>query len=132
MSFPILAAGKVANVSRRKTGYFPSYKSAAMIIRIVRMEFRPEEMDRFQQVFDRYKHRIRAFPGCRLLELHRDSLNADVRYTYSIWDSEQSLESYRTSTLFSDTWAQAKTLFAAPPQAFSLEKMEEVQDFQDF
>jgi quinol monooxygenase YgiN len=103
-----------------------------MIIRIVKMEFRPESLAQFHQLFDRQKHRIRTFPGCRHLELHIDPQNACVRYTYSTWDSVQALESYRSSELFLGTWAQTKALFASAPTAFSLEKMEEVQDFQDF
>lgn len=107
-------------------------QSVPMIIRIVKMEFRPEELERFQLLFDRQKHRIRAFPGCLLLELHKDPVQEQVRYTFSHWESAQALENYRKSELFRSIWPQTKQLFAAPPLACSLEKLEEVQDFQDF
>lgn len=103
-----------------------------MILRIVRMEFRTDETENFQQLFDRKKHHIRAFPGCIELALHKDTRHEGVRYTVSKWESEAALEAYRHSDLFTSTWEQTKALFAERPLAYSLEQMEEVMNFQDF
>ena len=97
-----------------------------MITRIVRMEFQAEHLEEFQQIFDRTKHRIRKFPGCLHLELHRDPSHQTVRYTFSIWESNEALENYRNSELFKQVWPKTKILFASRPLAYSLEKLEEV------
>ena len=98
-----------------------------MIVRIVRMEFQEDKLDTFQAIFDESKQKIRNFPGCNHLELHKDATLSHVRYTYSIWDSEEDLNKYRYSELFAGVWPQTKALFKARPMAFSLDKMEEVQ-----
>lgn len=91
-----------------------------MILRIVRMEFEPAKLATFLTVFDASKHQIRAFEGCHRLELHTDAALPNVRYTYSVWESESALNAYRESALFQSTWAATKVLFCAKPQAFSL------------
>lgn len=91
-----------------------------MILRIVRMEFKPEHVSDFLDVFNASKHHIRAFPGCLHLELHRDAEKENVFFTYSHWNDSQDLENYRLSELFQTTWAQTKVLFQAKPMAFSL------------
>ncbi|MCB0838871.1 MAG: antibiotic biosynthesis monooxygenase [Bacteroidetes bacterium] len=97
-----------------------------MIIRIVRMEFQEDKIEEFQGIFENSKHKIRNFPGCLHLELHRDKHSPWVRYTYSIWESEEKLNNYRYSELFASVWPQTKALFSAKPMAFSLEKIEEI------
>lgn len=96
------------------------------LIRIVRMEFRPEEVATFLRLFDGVKSRIRSFAGCRDLYLLRDEAQDNVYYTYSIWDGVSSLEHYRASALFRDTWKQTRALFAAPAQAHSLIEIEHI------
>lgn len=91
-----------------------------MILRIVRMEFQPEKLGDFLRIFDKSKQLIRHFEGCKALQLHSDAQNAQVRYTYSYWESEAALDKYRKSELFQTTWAATKVLFATKPQAFSL------------
>lgn len=97
-----------------------------MITRIVRMEFLPDKLNEFQKIFNQSKIHIRNFPGCHHLELHRDSKNSNVRYTYSIWEDEKALDAYRESELFQQVWPQTKILFAEKPKAYSLIRMEEV------
>ncbi len=94
-----------------------------MLIRIVRMTFRPDELDAFAAIFARSNERIRAFPGCQHLDLLRDLDNPDIRMTYSLWESADALEAYRRSELFRTTWAATKVLFAEKPVAFSAETM---------
>jgi quinol monooxygenase YgiN len=96
------------------------------IIRIVRMEFRPEGIDRFQEIFHESKLLIRQFPGCDHLELHRDAHQPTVFYTYSHWESLEALEAYRKSKVFRGVWPETKSLFAASPQTFSLKRLDAV------
>lgn len=91
-----------------------------MILRIVKMTFRDEEIDVFLTLFNQRKSLIRSFDGCSHLELWQETGSANVFFTYSIWDSEQDLNRYRFSELFKDTWSKTKALFAAPPQAWSV------------
>ena len=93
-----------------------------MITRIVRMEFQPEYVDDFLAHFSAIKILIRNFPGVQHLELHRDAGQANVFYTFSLWDAEEDLESYRQSDLFKGAWSQVKPWFGAKPQAFSLQR----------
>jgi len=97
-----------------------------MILRIVRMEFQKDKIEEFRQLFDHYKYKIRSTPGCLHLELHCDPLRPEVLFTYSHWEGLESLEAYRHSDTFQEVWPQTKALFAARPQAFSLEKVEEI------
>lgn len=86
------------------------------------MEFQEDKVDTFLEIFRTYMDQIRSFPGVHRLELHRDAAQANVFYTYSLWDEEESLNTYRYSDLFRSVWPHTKALFAAPPQAFSLKK----------
>lgn len=92
-----------------------------MIKRIVKLTFHPEHIGRFMEIFDSSSPLIRAFPGCRHLELWRCAAPGNVFFTYSIWDGAAALEEYRYSELFRETWSQTKVLFAAPPEAWSLD-----------
>ena len=91
-----------------------------MITRIVRMEFQMDHVDDFLVHFNSIKSLIRNFPGVLHLELHRDTSQSNVFYTYSKWNDESDLEVYRDSELFKVTWAQVKLWFGAKPRAFSL------------
>lgn len=97
-----------------------------MLIRIVRMTFRPEEVKRFLDNFDANKEKIRNFPGCRHLELWQDENQKNIFMTFSHWDSEEALNQYRDSELFKSLWSYTKTLFADKPSAFSSKKIEEL------
>ncbi len=91
-----------------------------MLIRIVKMVFRPEEVDTFLALFNERKHLIGEFEGCSGVELLRDIDNASIFFTYSKWDNEASLERYRQSELFNSTWQLTKKLFAGKPEAWSV------------
>ncbi len=43
-----------------------------MLIRIVKMNFKTEEIDNFLELFSRYKNDIRKSTGCCGLELYQD------------------------------------------------------------
>lgn len=93
-----------------------------MIVRVVKMTFRPEEVVRFQELFVGWKPRIRSFPGCRHLELLHDVNDPRIFFTYSHWDGPSDLENYRTSDVFASVWPVVRSLFAAPAEAWSMER----------
>lgn len=91
-----------------------------MIVRIVKMTFRREEVANFQNLFNERKEKIRHFKGCQHLELWQHAHDENIFFTYSVWDSEQHLDHYRFSELFKDTWTKTKALFDAKPEAWSV------------
>ena len=86
------------------------------------MTFRNESVQTFiTEVFEQSKTRIRAFEGCRHMELVRHKTSPNLLFTLSIWDNEAALENYRASALFADTWAKTKALFAEKAEAWTVE-----------
>lgn len=94
-----------------------------MLVRIVKMSFHPEKISEFLSLFEEKKELIRNRPGCCLLELYRDQKDSSIFFTYSYWNDEQDLESYRNSDLFKETWAKTKALFNDKPMAWSVDKI---------
>lgn len=92
-----------------------------MITRIVKMTFNPGFEEKFLKIFEESSEKIRSFDGCQGLILYRDRHQPNVFFTYSLWDSTESLDAYRDSLLFKTTWAATKVLFADKPQAWSLD-----------
>ena len=89
------------------------------------MTFRPEAVDTFlKEVFEPSKAAIRAFPGCRHMELLRYVRQREVLFTLSYWESEADLETYRQSELFRSTWVKTKALFAERAEAWSVEVLD--------
>lgn len=86
------------------------------------MTFREDAVETFlAEVFEHSKDRIRAFPGCRHMELLREKNKPNVLFTLSFWDDEAALEAYRQSELFKTTWAKTKVLFAEKAEAWTVE-----------
>lgn len=94
-----------------------------MLIRIVKMTFETSETEDFQELFQQNKEKIRGFEGCEFLELYRDKNNKNIFFTYSYWQNEEALENYRGSSLFKEVWSQTRKMFAAKPEAWSVDKM---------
>ncbi|HEX9980138.1 MAG TPA: antibiotic biosynthesis monooxygenase family protein [Flavobacterium sp.] len=94
-----------------------------MFIRIVKLSFHEHYIEDFLSNFNIMKEQIRNAPGNRLLELYRDKTNGNVFFTYSLWDTEQDLENYRNSELFSEVWTFTKKLFNAKPEAWSVDRL---------
>ena len=93
-----------------------------MFVRIVKMSFHSKYIDEFQKIFDEKKTSIKAYKGCNLLELYQDNKNPEIFFTYSYWEQEKDLESYRNSLLFKNIWAKTKLLFNDRPLAWSVDK----------
>src|SRR5690606_39851498 len=68
-----------------------------MLIRIVKLTFKPENIASFERIFEESKNGILAFDGCNMVELYRDIDNPNIFFTYSFWEGESSLERYRRS-----------------------------------
>ncbi|MCO6483717.1 MAG: antibiotic biosynthesis monooxygenase [Flavobacteriales bacterium] len=91
-----------------------------MIVRLVKMTFRRGEEERFQALFEDWRHRIIASPGCLLLELLHDAKDPRIFFTRSEWASADFLEGYRRSPVFAEVWPVVKAMFAEKAEAWSL------------
>jgi hypothetical protein len=91
-----------------------------MIIRIVKMEFEEELIPQFLKIFAASRERISSFPGCTHLQLLQGEADNCVFFTYSHWEREDDLDSYRNSDLFRGVWRRTRKLFRAAPKAWSL------------
>ena len=98
-----------------------------MLTRIVKMEFKPEEISLFQSNFNKAKKKIRSFPGCSFLELYQDKHDPSIFFTYSRWENERDLENYRNSEFFKNVWATTKPMFRSKPQAWSVDTLAKVE-----
>ncbi|MEM7104330.1 MAG: antibiotic biosynthesis monooxygenase family protein [Bacteroidota bacterium] len=93
-----------------------------MITRFVKLTFREDKVADFVDIFESGKSTIRRFEGCHHLELLQDVKNPTVFFTFSIWESEAHLDTYRHSDFFASTWTKTKALFAKKPEAWSLDQ----------
>lgn len=95
-----------------------------MVKRIVKMTFQPALVHEFLAIFEESSPRIRSFHGCLHLELWQSiEPGSNVLFTYSHWENEKALEEYRQSSLFLTTWARTKVLFAAKPEAWTVQNV---------
>lgn len=94
-----------------------------MFTRIVKMEFKEEEVSAFLSNFKIIKDKIRDFPGCEFLELYRDKHNETIFFTYSRWKDEADLKAYRHSDLFKGVWAETKPKFKEKAAAWSVDTL---------
>jgi len=94
-----------------------------MIVRIVKLTFRKEEIETFKQVLQESKEQIRAFPGVLHLQMLQSADDPCIFFTYSHWENAQALENYRHSDLFKSTWAKTKPLFAEKAEAWSTNQL---------
>ena len=95
-----------------------------MLIRIVKLTIREENISSFEQIFAETKEIIRNQKGCTNLELYQDLADSRIFFTYSFWDSEEDLEAYRNSDFFNNVWSKTKQLFEEKPMAWSVHKLE--------
>jgi quinol monooxygenase YgiN len=93
------------------------------IIRIVKMIFRKEEIERFERIFSERKDIIRNFPGCRHLEIWQHEKEKNIFFTYSIWQNEEYLDRYRFSPFFKETWELTRSLFSEKAEAWTVREV---------
>lgn len=91
-----------------------------MITRVVKMTFKAEDVQKFEQIFERTADLIQSFEGCHEVKLMRDISSVNTYFTLSRWQSEEHLNAYRASSLFKTIWADVKPLFSEKAQAWSL------------
>ena len=90
------------------------------ILRVVRMEFRPEACAAFDALFAAERSRIAASPGCIALACVSDAAGGSGRTTLSVWRTAEDLVTYRDGEVFRGVWQQAKRGFAHRPVAWSM------------
>ena len=95
-----------------------------MIKRVVKLIFKEEEIENFENLFQERKEKIRAFEGCMHLELWQNKNNPKEFFTYSFWESEAHLNQYRHSDYFEETWTITKAMFDGKPMAWTVNGLE--------
>ncbi|MFT5165048.1 MAG: heme-degrading monooxygenase HmoA [Saprospiraceae bacterium] len=96
-----------------------------MIKRIVKLTFQEDKIDTFLRIFKDSKSKIRASQGCHHVELLQGMDQGNIFFTFSIWENEEALNTYRQSDLFRKTWAKTKVLFIDKPQVWSVNFIDE-------
>ncbi len=91
-----------------------------MILRLVKMEFRSEEIDNFMTYFYTIQSKIEAMPGLVSLKIYQDIDHPNIVFTHSIWLNSDFLNNYRKSDTFKIIWTNTKKLFATDANAWSL------------
>jgi quinol monooxygenase YgiN len=69
-----------------------------MLIRLVRMTFRPAARDDFLAIFEEAAPEIRAFAGCEHLALWQGARYDHIFTTHSRWKGEDALERFGNDT----------------------------------
>jgi len=91
-----------------------------MITRIVMLNFQPDKVDEFLEIFSQNKQVLAKNDGCIRLEIFKSTNDTDTYVTISNWQSEDHLEMYRQSELFKYIWSKVKPLFNNKAQAWTL------------
>lgn len=92
-----------------------------MLIRIVKLTISPVHLDTFFVHFDKHKLSIAAFPGCKGMKLLKGISDSSLIITYSHWENEAALNTYRQSEIFTELWSKIKPMFCEKPEAWSQE-----------
>ena len=92
-----------------------------MITRIVKMTFKEDKIEGFLNYFPEIVNQIKAREGCINVELLHDVNDPRIFFTYSKWESEESLNEYRNSELFGKVWPKVKLWFDEKAEAWSVE-----------
>jgi len=91
-----------------------------MLVRVVKMHFTPSFTEEFKTLFGQVKPQISSFAGCISVQLLQHDSQPELFFTISTWQSAEHLEGYRSSELFTTTWAKVKPNFASKAEAWSL------------
>lgn len=91
-----------------------------MLIRVVKMQFDINFIEKFKILFNEVKPKISSFEGCLGVKLLQHETDVSVFFTISEWRRADDLENYRKSDLFIETWAKVKPNFSAKAEAWSL------------
>ncbi|UKN02898.1 antibiotic biosynthesis monooxygenase [Paracrocinitomix mangrovi] len=91
------------------------------IQRLVKMTFKKDRCDDFQQYFTEIQNRIESQPGCEGVKLLKDHADSGIFFTYSVWKDQASIDAYRNTELFGQVWPKVKEWFDDKPEAWSTE-----------
>lgn len=94
-----------------------------MITRFVKMTFQADKCAEFESIFEASRSKISNFEGCSGVTLYRDHDEPTIYFTFSTWENVESLEKYRQSSLFKDTWQKTKPLFQAKAEAWTVDRL---------
>lgn len=92
-----------------------------MITRIVKMNIRESEVEKFKELIKPIQDKIREVDGCMSVNILCDKSIPTKFFSYSIWLSEKHLARYKKSELFKTTWAEAKKLFSTHAQVWTVQ-----------
>ena len=93
-----------------------------MLTRIVKLTIATEKASEFEHFFKEHKHIIQSFEGCNHVKLLKSK--DQLFFTYSLWENERFLESYRHSKGL-EIWNETKSFFSGKPEAWSLHQIED-------
>lgn len=93
-----------------------------MIVRIVKMVFKPDAVEPFKLFFDQIKTKVASYRGCQHMILMQGKQDKHILFTYSIWDDEDALNRYRDSETFTHIWTETKKGFAEKAEAWTLDQ----------
>ena len=94
-----------------------------MITRIVKMEFKMDQIELFLEKFNRHAENMKTVPGYVSLQIIKDIKEPNIIFTISEWRSEEDLDTYRSSALFKQIWSEVKPLFCAKAQAWTTQSL---------
>lgn len=94
-----------------------------MITRIVMLNFQPNKVAEFLEIFTQNKQLLAKSNGCIRLEIFESTSDNDTYFTISNWQSEEHLERYRQSDIFKEIWSKVKPLFNNKAQAWTLKTL---------
>jgi len=93
-----------------------------MITRIVKLTFQEDKIEDFLAFFDTVKYQVNSFPGCQGMKLLQDIHHPTTVMTYSLWENEEALNTYRDSEIFGIVWPTIKPWFKQKAEAWSVEE----------
>ena len=96
-----------------------------MITRIVMLNFKPDKVAEFLEIFNQNKQLLAKSDGCIRIEIFKSTSDIDTYFTISNWQSEEHLERYRQSEIFKEIWSKVKPLFNNKAQAWTLNTLNE-------
>ena len=87
------------------------------------MVFQPDKVDPFTAFSKEIYPGISQFEGCQGVEVLQDIHLPTTFFTYSIWNSQEHLQTYRQSDFFKNNWSTVKPWFAEKADAWSVKQL---------
>ena len=95
-----------------------------MVIRIVSLKCKPEDIDAFRLFVRESSLRVRQSPGCLALQIVNDIADPTSFFTLSTWRDADALEAYRASPLFVKIWPRVKAFLCEAAWASTCQEIE--------